>query len=788
MPEKKVEIRKNLNETAFFYPQLKTDSAGSVIISFTAPESLTKWKIMGLAHTKDLRVGYLLNEAITQKSLMVTHNLPRFLREGDTVVISAKISNLSNDSIYGNARIELLDASTGKSVSKYFNLASENTKYSVSKISSTSVSWKIIVPQDLSVVICRISAESKNFTDGEEQMLPIISNRMLVTETLPLPIKGNETREFKLDKLLNNTSKTLKNHKLTLEFTSNPTWYAIQALPYLMEFPYECAEQTFNRLYANTIAASIVNSNPQIKKVFEVWKNYSSDALLSNLEKNQELKSVVLQETPWLLDAKNESQQKQRIALLFDINKMSNEKNAIFDKLKLKQNSNGSFSWFNGMYEDRYITQYIVSGFGHLENIGVLDDNEFESIIKKAISYIDNKIAEDYCGLKKSTKAEELKKYQLSSFEIQYLYARSFYLTKYSFSSNAIKEAYNFYLTQAYKYWTSQSKYMQGMIALIAKRNGNNLSANDIIKSLKETALHNEELGMYWKENVRGYFWSDSPIEVQSLLVEAFKYVSNDTANVEDMQLWLLKQKQTNNWATTKATADACYALLLGNGKNALTDDAKVVIHVGKELVSQKENAENKAEAGTGYFKTSWNREKITPEMGTVTVSKNSKGAAWGAIYWQYFEQLEKITPASSPLKIKKQLFLNKKTNKGIELESIKDGAIIHVGDKVTVRMVISSDRDMEYIHIKDMRASGFEPTTVISGYKYENGLGYYESTGDVATNFFISYLNKGTYVFEYTLYANNEGEFSNGITQIECMYAPEFNAHSEGLRIKIDK
>jgi len=785
-----VKARKNFAETAFFYPHLETNSAGEIIIKFIIPEALTRWKFMGLAHTKDLKTGMIYEETVTQKDLMIYPNAPRFFRENDKMTFSTKISNLSDKDIVGGAKIFFYDAITSKLItSKMLAGKGETTGFKVKKGKSTLVEWNILIPENYSAITYKVVAKSGNHTDGEEMAIPVLTNRMLVTESMPLPIRGNQSKSFKFNKLLNNNSSTLKQHKLTLEFTSNPAWYAIQALPYLMEYPYECAEQTFSRFYANSIASHIANSNPKIKNVFESWKKSSPEAFLSNLEKNQELKSVILEETPWVLNSQNESERKKRVGLLFDLNRMSNELGRALTKLQQLQVSNGGWTWFKGMPESRYMTQHIVTGMGHLDHLGVKNirsDYKTWGMVQKAVRYLDDRIKEDYDWLKKHN--VDMDKDHLNYEVIQYLYARSYFLKDVQINTRN-KEAYNYYHGQAKKYWLNKSRYMQGMIALALHKDGKVKSGipveQKIISSLKENAINHEELGMYWKDNTSGYYWYQAPIETQALLIEAFDEVSDDIESVEAMKVWLLKQKQTQDWKTTKATTEACYALLL-RGTELLASDQLVEIKVGNKIIDPKKMDDVKVEAGTGYFKTSWNKSSIKSNMGNVTVTKKDDGVAWGAMYWQYFEQLDKITPAETPLKLVKKLFLQKNTASGPVITPIQEGTVLKPGDKIKVRIELRVDRDMEYVHMKDMRAAGLEPLNVFSGYRYQDGLGYYESTKDASTNFFFDYLRKGTYVFEYPLRVNMSGDFSNGITSIQCMYAPEFTSHSEGIRVKV--
>jgi hypothetical protein len=782
-----VKVRSNFSETAFFFPHLQTNENGEMVIKFTVPEALTKWKMMGFAHTKDLKYGVVTNELVTQKDLMVMPNAPRFFREGDKISFSAKISNLASSDLSGSAQLFLFDALTMKPIDKELGNTNAVKQFTAKKGQSTPLAWDITIPEGFGAITYRIVAKANNFSDGEEMAIPVLTNRMLVTESLPLPVRGKQTKTFKLEKLLtlSNGSSTLRNHKLTLEYTSNPAWYAVQSLPYLIEYPYECSEQVFSRYYANSIASHIATSNPKIKAVFDSWKSKSPEAFLSNLQKNQELKSLMMEETPWVLDAKDESERKKRVGLLFDLNKMSNELGRALQKLEMTQASNGGWPWFEGMPDDRYITQHIITGMGHLDHLGVKNirgENRTWKMVYNGVRYLDDRIKEDYDYLLKYF-PDKMHEDHISQIQIQYLYARSYFKDIAVEKRN--QKAFDYFREQAQKYWTKKSRYMQGMIALGLHRYEVKNVPADIIKSLKENSISSEEMGMYWKDNYQGYYWYEAPIETQALLIEAFDEVANDKKSVEDMKVWLLKSKQTQNWETTKATTEACYVLLL-RGTDWLANDDLVEIAVGDIKVDPKKMPDVKVEAGTGYFKTSWSGNEIKPDMGKVTVTKSTEGVAWGSLYWQYFEQLDKITPHETPLKLNKKLFLEKNTSSGPQISPINESTALKPGDKIKVRIELRVDRDMEYVHMKDMRASGLEPVNVISRYKYQDGLGYYESTRDAATNFFFSYLPKGTYVFEYPLLVTHNGNFSNGVATIQCMYAPEFTSHSEGIRINV--
>ncbi len=794
-----IKTRTNFNETAFFYPNLRTDKDGTISFSFTMPEALTRWKFQLLAHTKELATATKTLTTVTQKELMILPNTPRFLREGDEIVFSSKISNLSTKTLNGVTQLVLTDAITGKEINHLIakNITTQN--FTVDAKGNTNVNWTLTIPDNVQAIQYKIVAKAGEFSDGEQSVLPVLSNRMLVTETLPMWVRSNQTKTFTLDKLLNTASTSLSHHKLTLEITSNPAWYAVQSLPYLMEYPYECAEQTFSRFYANTLASHIANSNPRIQEVFNLWK--TSNALISNLEKNEELKSIIIEETPWLRDAQNETEQKKRIGLLFDLNKMKNEQEIALNKLKQLQFNDGGFPWFKGSRTpNRYITQHIAASYGHLKQLNVeFEKKDAQKMIEKAVEFLDDKILEDYSNLlieakkireEAKTKTEGviaekayLAKKQLNNTQLHYLYMRSFYIEVEIPSE--VEKAVAYYTKQSATYWKDFNLYSKGLIALIQHRDSNNTIASKIVASLKENSISSDELGMYWKENTASWFWYQSPIETQALLIEVFSEIENDIATIDELKVWLLKNKQTTQWKTTKATTEAVYALLL-QGSDWLSVNESVEVTVGTKKIEPSKLENVQVEAGTGYYKTSWNSSEITSEMAQVTLTKKDEGIAWGSLYWQYFEDLDKITSAETPLKLTKKLFVKSNSDNGKILTEITEASNLKLGDLITVRIEIKVDRPMEFVHLKDMRASGLEPINVLSSYKWQDGLGYYESTKDASTNFFMERLPKGVYVFEYDLRVNNAGNFSNGISTIQSMYAPEFSSHSEGVRIEV--
>lgn len=781
-----VKVRTNLNETVFFFPHLMTDEQGNVIIKFKMNEALTKWKFLGFAHTTDLQSAVTQNYVQTQKDLMVMPNVPRFVRETDEIELTAKVSNLTNRPINGTAILQLLDATNLQPIDALLGNTKPEITFSTLAKQSAPLQWKLKIPLGAPPVTYRVIAKAGNFSDGEENTVPTLTNRMLVTETLPLPVRGNQTKTFDFKAMReHSTSNTLTHHQLTLEFTSNPAWYAVKALPYLMEYPYECTEQIFSRYYANILATTVANAHPKVKQVFDRWKE-TPTALESNLSKNQELKYALLEETPWVFAAQSEAQQMKNVGLLFDLNKMSYELENALKKLTDRQLSNGGFTWFPGERHNWYISQYIVEGMGHLNHLGVKklkEDPRSAQMLQKAVAYCDEQIAEDYNLLLKRVKEgyAKLEDNNLGYIHLHYLYARSFF-TDQPITKDAAQVAHTYYLNQAKKFWLQYNQYSQGLIALALHRYQDTNTPAQIVKSLKENSLNNDEMGMYWKYET-GWYWYQMPTETQALMVEVFDEVANDPKAVDDLKVWLLKNKQTNAWTTTKATASAVYALLL-RGDNWLLDDQPVQIKIANKILDQTNIPK---EAGSGYFKTNLPTNQITSETANIEIKNPNKVPAWGAMYWQYFETLDKIkTFRDTPLKINKTIYKVQNTPTGPKLIPLSNNETLKPGDEVKIRIELRVDRDMEYVHMKDMRASGLEPINVLSTYKWQGGLGYYESTRDAATNFFFSWLPKGSYIFEYPLRANLRGNFSNGITTIQCMYAPEFTSHSEGIRLNI--
>ncbi len=783
-------LRSNFQETAFFYPQLKTDEKGQLVFSFTTPDALTEWKLMVLAHNAALQTGMLEKKIKSSKPLMVMPHAPLYVRQGDQLDFSAKVVNFTDTSMKVNVWIEFYDPLSNKGLHIFSKPQAKSIPVQLKAKENTQLSWRIIIPDSLSMLAYRIKAVGADFTDGEERAIPVLTNRMLVTETIPIFVNANETRQFHFDGLIQ-TGKFMglvsrKDYRYTLEFTSNPAWYAIQALPVLNMPTYESVDNLFRVYYSNSLSSFIINSQPHIQQVFESWKSTSPEAFYSNLQKNESLKSALLKATPWVLEAESESEQKRRIGVLFDLNRLAGEKSAVLSKLQKAQLASGAWPWFKGGRENTHITQSVVIGLAKLSDKSVInlqEDASLKAMLRRAVKYLDKDLREEYNLLLK-TEGKKLEKHQLSASRIQYLYARTLLLDDIPLAS-ASKQAFSFYEKQMKKYWLKHSNLLQAMSALSLYKLGHRNEAEAIIRSLTERSLQDEEMGMYWKNNT-SWYWYQAPVETQAIIIEAFNTIQRDSRAVELMKIWLLKQKQTTSWNNGAATADAIFSLLF-SGQNMLSETQMPDISVGGTKLDVSQSSDLQAEAGSGYFKTTWSSSQITPELGDISVSNPNPQLSWGAAYWQYFEDLDKISSAQSPLSIDKKLYREVQNDEGPVLHELSEGQALKTGDKIMVRLIITSDRTMEYVHLSDMRATAFEALSITSGHHYSAGLSYYINKTDVATDFFIRYLNKGSYVLEYPVYVTQSGNFTNGIASIQCLYAPEFAAHSKGFRVEVE-
>ncbi|PQB05866.1 carboxypeptidase-like regulatory domain-containing protein [Aureitalea marina] len=778
-----VETRDNLKETAFFYPQLLTDSKGEIAFDFDAPQALTKWKFMLLAHTKDIQVGRLEKVAVTQKDISLIPNFPRFFRSGDTVVVKAKINNFSNEKLGGSAILQLKDGLKSVELDPQRIQLDQLKPFSIDKGANVVVEWQFKVPENLAAMEYKIVAKTKEHSDGESGMIPVITNRVLITETRPVWLTAGGKKEYQMEKLVRSESTSQENFALEVEYTENPTWLALKSLPYLIEFPYECAEQTFARYYANALGESIVTSNPEIAQVMEAWK--IDDVLNSPLEKNQDLKTALLSASPWATNELTEGQQKQNISRLLDVEQVRQGQLETLAKLKQMQSSSGAFPWFSGGPDNPYITRHIVAGLGQLKfmKVGERNTHLLKAIRINAVNYLDRNFAADY--QKRLLAQRDSTKVRPTVSDVHYLYTRSFHLSQHPFQES-VKRVVDDFLQKGKQDWLGLSLYEQGLLALVYHRIGDTNMASTIVDALEERVVKSEENGWYWKENRAGWRWFNSQIETQSLLIEVFAEVDQDVKKIEALKQWLVRNKRARSWGTTKATTEAIYAML-HFGESGLEKRSRTRLEVGNQTILAHQLPETEKEAKTGYFKLRWSAQEIEPEMGNITIENRGETSGMGGVYWQYYEDSDRVSASANPaLSINRQLYKRRVGPMGEELIPLGQEDSVSLGDLIVSRIEITVAEDMDFLHLKDDRASGLEPVDVLSSYQWNDGVGYYQVTRDQATHFFFDHLYKGTYVFDYQMRANLEGHFSNSVSTLQSLYAPEFSANSEGILVQI--
>ena len=771
--ETMLQVRENFNETAFFYPSLLTNKEGDIELQFTLPESNTTWKFQAVANTSDMKYGLLTKEVISSKPLMVVPNLPRFMRQGDEVSVSTQVINNSKESITGRVKLELFDPATDQPV---ICLTKSQKTFTLAADSITTASWTFRVPETTNLIGIRIVADSDSGSDGEQHLIPVLSNQLLVTESTPFYLMGESEKQIRVSG--NQSTGTRKPFSMTLELTANPIWYAVQALPTLTQPANDNIISWFASYYSNTLANYIATANPRIQKVISQWKAQGGTAstLYSNLEKNQELKNILLQETPWVLAADNETEQKQRLSLLFDLNRAAQQRELALQQLLKQQNEDGSWGWFKGFYPSREITLHILKGMSQLVELGAVQYGQEEKEMQmKALRYLDKQMQSDYERLQQVDK-----KWQASSpnsLQLEFLFVRSSY--RDIPEQGDAREAIRFYTTQAEKTWNKQNLYGKGEIALLMYRNGKKEVASEILAWLRKTATVSTEQGMYWANNRRENGFFISPIDTHCLLMKVFNTLSPDSKDTDRMKQWLLNQKRTQNWESVPATQNAIYALLL-TGNDWLNDNNTCTVDWGGKTYNTAEG-----ETATGYLKVVLDGKEISSGSNSVSIRKEGNAPAWGAVYEQYFENINKVEKQKGVLNVEKKLFIESNSGTGLQIQPVTDGKL-RIGDKVVVRLTIRTDREMDYVFLKDLRAGCFEPADQISGTKFRDGVMYYQSPTDVSENFFFNRLPAGTFVIEYPVYVTRTGEYAGGISTIQCLYAPEFVSHTESETILV--
>lgn len=772
------DLRTNFAETAFFYPQLRTNEQGEVAFSFTMPQSLTRWNFRGYSHTKDMMTGMLDASVVTAKEFMLTPNMPRFVRVGDKTQIAGSIANLTGKAVKGTATLTLFDPMTEKVIS------TQRQKFSVEAGKTTAVNFHFDVTDRYDLLGVRMIADGGTFSDGEQHLLPVLSNKVYLTETLAMPIRGEQTRTFSLDSLFNGNSRTATDRRLTVEFTGNPAWYAVQALPVLSLPTGDNAISWATAYYANSLAGFIANSQPRIKTVFDAWKatGGTKETFLSQLEKNQDVKNILLDESPWLMEATTEAEQQARIATLFDVNLLNGRNLSAFTKLKELQGADGAWRWYNGMTGSRSITAYIT---GLLVRLPLLTKTTLPSEVmemrQRAFSYLHKQALEDYRNLLKAEK-NGAKITTLSDATMEYLYLVALRGEKVPAENQA---AQRYFLSKVGSNLTNGTMLCKAQSAIILRAAGRTAEADEFIASIKEHLVQTDEMGAHFAFYANPYNWGMLPVSTHVEVMEALRLAGGNDALVEEMKLWLLKQKQTTSWNSPVATADAVYALLC-QGNDLLQSRGDVRITLGNKVLETLQPAKTTV-PGLGYIKETFTQGSPELKAKSITVEKRDAGIAWGAVYAQYLSPISDVKQQGGELNVEKQLYVERIVANGQKsLQPVADAAQLSVGDKIVSRIIIRLDRAMDFVQLKDQRGACFEPVGALSGYRWSNGFGYYTEVEDAATNFFFDHLGKGVYVLEHSYRIARGGTYETGIATIQCAYAPEYASHSTGGTVTV--
>ena len=720
-----VQVRENLNETAFFYPALESDNNGNVAIRFTLPESVTTWKFMGLAHDKEMRNGLLVDEAVAQKTVMVQPNMPRFLREGDKSTIVVKLFNTSDKKVSGNARMQILDPENNKVVWQ------KTQNYSIDAEGSATISFDVQGLKE-GVYINKVVAAGNSYSDGEQHYLPVLSNRELVVNTLPITLHQKGEQNFDLSKLfLNKEGKLAKGTeeaKVTIEYTNNPSWLMVKALPAISNPDEEDAISLMSAIYANTITTHI-------------QKHLS-------LEKQPEQN----------LSQENHSQQN----LSQESIRLQNQ----VEKLKKLQNPNGSFSWWKGMKGSRYMTTSVAEMMVRLNAVAGVQKSTAK-MLTSAIDYLSWQTAQEVREMKK----QEEKKHKVSPSEqaLHYLYILSMDGRKMKQNLEADKA---YLLDKMSKMTGDFSIYGKARAAVVLARNSQQNAAyrekaGEYLQSVNEYAVYREEMGRYYDTRKALYSWRNYKIPTQVSVIEAMQMLKpNDKQTIEEMQRWLLMSKRTQVWDTPVNTVDAVYAFMKGNESNWSRKAENAVLKLDGKLLPMPQDSTT-----LGYVKT-----ERPGKASRLSIQKKSDYTSWGAVYAEFKQPVSEIGSMESGIKIRRVIVPAESEGKG--------KAQAKVGEKVKVTLIITADRDYDFVQITDKRAACLEPVNQMSGYQW--GIGCYVSPRDHATNFYFDRLSKGKHIVEMEYYVDRKGDYQSGSCTAKCTYSPEFGGRTEAYEMKI--
>ena len=742
-------VRENFEETAFFHPRLMADDKGEFTINFTLPESVTSWRFMGLAHDREMNYGYSEALAVAQKEVMVQPNLPRFIRVGDQSVFSARVANLSDKVKKGVAELTLSDINTGEVV------WSGNQPFNVAAGTTEGVNFAVPAFDTTAALVCRTIVRGDDFNDGEQQVIPVVPARELVTTTYPFVMKGEQKLELTLDRIL---PADADQRRLTFEYTAHPEWLAIGALPVLSATTDIDAVSQAAVYYANQLGRMVTEGSPAIRQAVMAWQNDSTlkSPLNSALQKNTGLKEMLLSETPWMADADGEKAMKHNLAAFFDTQAMNKKCKDALDQLKKLQNADGGWAWCQGMSSSVYTSIMVMEMLARIQMMKPSKD--CAKLLDKGIAFLQTRAKEEVEDMHK----DEGKGVQVLPDEwlLHYLYIHALMSPQ---NHKADSDHLQYLLSFLRQRKVDLSIYGKAACAVIMAREGDEARAQEYLKSLKEYAVTSEEMGMYFDTPRAQRSWFNYEIPTVAMAIEATQLLTpEDTTSIKLMRQWLLMQKRTQMWATNVATTEAVYALFndvkpllspLNTSDLTLTvDDAPVLL--------------DSATAGVGYVRTQVDHG----DLRQVSIAKNTGQLAWGALYGQSLQDVRKVADDAQGLSVERELVLPDRP--------------LRVGDKIVVRITVKADRNYDFVQVCDRRPACLEPVNALSDYHW----GYYSAKKDNATIYYFDHLGKGERVLEEEYYVDREGAYTSGTCVAQCAYAPEFKGIDGAYQLKVSR
>ena len=748
-------LRENLQETAFCYPSLTTDAQGVATMSFTLPESLTTWRFMGIANTPAMFYGAIDAEAVAKKEVMIQPNMPRFLRQDDKAQLSARIFNTTDHAVGGNVLLQLIDPASERVVYE------QQVPFQVEAGKTAGATFDVSqLPAGLSLLICRVTARGDGFADGEQHYLPLLSNREYVTRTVPFTQHEAGVKTIDIAQLF---PQGTTQQKLTVEYTNNPVWLMVQSLPVLGQPLEHSAIDQAASYYSNLLAKSLLDQSPQVKTVFEQWQREAShpSSLTSHLYQNQELKDLLLQETPWVAAADRESEQRRHLADFFDENGINHRLQTAVGKLQKLQHGDGSFSWYPGMEGSLEMTVAIGEMFARLNKM-VGEQADTKQMQDRAFNYMGRKVVERVAKMKQQEKKGRRQVFPSFS-TLRWLYLCAIDGRKLPAD---VKAANNYLIALLKKEIRRQSIYEKALTAIVLAQHQEKTKAAEYVRSLKEYTVYTEEMGRYYDTPRAGYSWYDYRIPTEVAALEAIQTVTpGDRQTVAEMRRWLLQEKRTQAWGTPINSVNAIYAFLQGERQQLTTDAPAAALAIDGTPVET-----SSATAGIGYVKTAL----ANPQGRILTAAKTSPGTSWGAVYAQFMQPTADIEASQSGISITREVL--PLTSGSSPLTSL------HVGDRIRVRLTIHTTRDLDFVQVVDRRAACMEPVQQLSGYRQ----GAYVSPKDCATHYFYYGLAKGKHVIETEYYIDRAGRYETGTCTAGCAYAPEYRATAPSVILNV--